>query len=103
MKVLKKNEIIKLRQVEHTVNEKMILEMLDFPFLVKTLGTMQDSNNLYIVLEYIAGGELFSYLRKSGVRLFLSSDSQITLRVSTQLKLFWLLNTCTPRTSSTVT
>ena len=67
MKVLRKSEIIKLRQVEHTINEKNILEQLDHPFLVKMLGTFQDSNNLYIVLEYIQGGELFSYLRKSGV------------------------------------
>lgn len=71
MKVLRKTEIVKLRQVEHTINEKSILEQLDFPFLVKMLGTMQDSNNLYIVLEYIAGGELFSYLRKSGVFILL--------------------------------
>jgi serine/threonine protein kinase len=67
MKVLRKSEIIKLRQVEHTMNEKCILEVLDHPFLVKSLGTFQDSNNLYLVLEYIQGGELFTYLRKSGV------------------------------------
>ncbi|KAH6573235.1 hypothetical protein BASA50_007634 [Batrachochytrium salamandrivorans] len=66
MKVLKKTEIIKLRQVEHTLNEKHILELLNFPFLVQMFGTFQDSNNLYLVLEYVQGGELFSYLRKSG-------------------------------------
>merc|ERR1719354_721029 len=66
MKVLRKEEIIKLRQVEHTINEKLILEQLDHPFLVNSLGTFQDSNNLYLVLEYIQGGELFTYLRKSG-------------------------------------
>ncbi|KAK5669139.1 hypothetical protein BDV3_003332 [Batrachochytrium dendrobatidis] len=66
MKVLRKTEIIKLRQVEHTLNEKHILEQLNFPFLVQIFGTFQDSNNLYLVLEYVQGGELFSYLRKSG-------------------------------------
>lgn len=68
MKVLRKNDIVKLRQVEHTVNEKQILDQLDMPFLVKMYGTFQDSNCLFIVLEYIQGGELFSYLRRSGVR-----------------------------------
>ena len=67
MKVQRKNDIVKLRQVEHTVNEKNILEQLDMPFLVKMYGTFQDSNCLFIVLEYIQGGELFSYLRRSGV------------------------------------
>lgn len=80
LKVLKKAEIIKLRQVEHIINEKTILEQLDFPFLVKTLGTLSDSNNLYIMLEYVAGGELFTYLRKSGVIYYLLSDSLIMLR-----------------------
>jgi serine/threonine protein kinase len=69
MKVLRKSEIVKLRQVEHTINEKQILEELSMPFLVKLAGTFQDSNSLFIILEYIQGGELFSYLRKSGVSL----------------------------------
>ncbi|KAJ1555228.1 camp-dependent protein kinase catalytic subunit [Cladochytrium tenue] len=66
MKVMRKTDIVKLKQVEHTINEKGILEKLDFPFLVGLLGTFQDSANLYIVLEYVQGGELFSFLRKSG-------------------------------------
>ena len=70
MKVLRKSEIVKLKQVEHTINEKHILEKLEFPFLVNLLGTFQDANNLYLVLEYVQGGELFSYLRKSGVSVF---------------------------------
>ncbi|KAI9197352.1 kinase-like domain-containing protein [Polychytrium aggregatum] len=66
MKVLKKTEIVKMKQVEHTVNEKSILEQLDFPFLVSLLGTFQDCANLYFVLEYVQGGELFTYLRRCG-------------------------------------
>ncbi|KXS21292.1 kinase-like protein [Gonapodya prolifera JEL478] len=66
MKVLRKGEVVKLKQVEHTVNERGILEMLDHPFLVSMLGTSQDAANLYIVLEYISGGELFSHLRRCG-------------------------------------
>ncbi|KAJ3094517.1 camp-dependent protein kinase catalytic subunit [Phlyctochytrium planicorne] len=66
MKVLRKADVVRLRQVEHTINEKHILERLDFPFLVGLLGAFQDSANLYLVLEYVQGGELFSYLRKSG-------------------------------------
>ncbi|KAI8806893.1 camp-dependent protein kinase 6 [Cladochytrium replicatum] len=66
MKVLRKAEIVKLRQVEHTMNEKSILEKLEFPFLVRLHSTFQDSVNLFFVMDYVAGGELFSYLRKSG-------------------------------------
>ncbi|KAJ1563276.1 camp-dependent protein kinase catalytic subunit, partial [Nowakowskiella sp. JEL0078] len=67
MKVLRKSEIVKMRQVEHTVNERAILEQLEFPYLVHLLSTFQDCSNLYFVLEYVQGGELFSYLRRCGV------------------------------------
>ncbi|WWD03140.1 hypothetical protein V865_001187 [Kwoniella europaea PYCC6329] len=35
------------------------------PFLVNLWGTFQDVNNLYMVMDFVAGGELFSLLRKS--------------------------------------
>ena len=67
MKVLKKSEVVRLKQVEHTNNEKHILEQVNHPFLVNLWGTFQDSANLYMVMDYVAGGELFSVLRKSQV------------------------------------
>ncbi|KAL2912746.1 cAMP-dependent protein kinase catalytic subunit [Polyrhizophydium stewartii] len=78
MKVLRKNEIVKMRQVEHTINEKHILELLDFPFLVSMLGTFQDSANVYFILEYIQGGELFSYLRRC-VNLLITAQGHIKI------------------------
>lgn len=66
MKALKKSEIVKLRQIEHTLNEKAILEQISMPFTVNLLCTFQDALHLFIVMEYVSGGELFSYLRKAG-------------------------------------
>ncbi|KAF9134601.1 camp-dependent protein kinase catalytic subunit [Linnemannia schmuckeri] len=65
MKVLKKTEVVRLKQVEHTNNEKMILERVEHPFLINLWGTFQDVRNLYMVMDYVVGGELFSVLRKS--------------------------------------
>jgi protein kinase A len=67
MKVMRKSEVVRLKQVEHTLNEKSILEQIECPFTVNLLGSFQDSQNLYFVLEYVAGGELFSLLRRSQV------------------------------------
>jgi serine/threonine protein kinase len=54
MKALKKSEIVKLRQVEHTLNEKAILEQISMPFTVNLLCTFQDSLHLFIVMEYVS-------------------------------------------------
>lgn len=35
LKILKKNEIIRLKQVEHIISEKQILGKVDHPFIVK--------------------------------------------------------------------
>lgn len=77
MKRMKKVEIIKQKQVEHTNNERALLAKTTWvqiegtpdgsnghPFLVKTICSFQDSHFLYIVMEYVSGGELFSLLRK---------------------------------------
>jgi protein kinase A len=73
VKVLKKSEVVRLKQVEHTNNEKHILESVAHPFLVNMWGTFQDSVNLYMVMDYVPGGELFSVLRRSKVnKLFIS-------------------------------
>lgn len=44
-------QVVKLKQVEHTIYEKQILEAVDFPFLVNLVGSFKDNSNLYMVLE----------------------------------------------------
>ena len=63
LKILKKIEIIKLKQVDHILSEITILNLIDHPFLVKMTGICQNERYLYIILEYVQGGELFTYLR----------------------------------------
>jgi protein kinase A len=66
VKRLKKADIIKLRQVDHVISENTILADIDHPFLVGLKGFSQDARFLYFLMEYIAGGELFTYLRTEG-------------------------------------
>lgn len=67
VKVLKKAQVVKMKQVEHTNDERRMLQRCRHPFLVTLWGTWQDSRNLYMVMDFIEGGELFSLLRKSQV------------------------------------
>lgn len=66
LKIMKKSEVIRLKQVEHVKAETQILAMIEHPFVVNLLTTFQDPKRLFIVLEFVNGGELFSHLRKEG-------------------------------------
>lgn len=67
IKVLKKAQVVKMKQVEHTNDERRMLQRVRHPFLITLWGTFQDSKNLYMVMDFVEGGELFSLLRKSQV------------------------------------
>lgn len=66
LKIMKKSEIIRLKQVEHVKAEKQILTLVHHPFVVNLLSAFQDDRRVVMVLEYVNGGELFSYLRQEG-------------------------------------
>ncbi len=73
VKVLGKEKVVRMKQVEHTNSEREMLVRVRHPFLVNLWGTFHDVNNLYMVMDFVAGGELFSLLRKSQVGRFLDS------------------------------
>jgi protein kinase A len=66
MKILKKNDIIKQKQVDHVYSEYTILSKLKHPFIVQLIGVnFEDPKYIYFILEYIQGGELFTLLRSN--------------------------------------
>ncbi|KAJ8099323.1 kinase-like domain-containing protein [Lipomyces tetrasporus] len=65
IKVLKKAQVVHMKQIEHTNDERRMLKLVDHPFLIRIWGTFQDSHSLFMVMDYIEGGELFSLLRRS--------------------------------------
>lgn len=65
MKTLKKERVVNMKQVEHTNDERRMLRLAQHPFIIRMWGTFQDSRNLFMIMDYVEGGELFSLLRKS--------------------------------------
>ncbi|UJR26501.1 hypothetical protein I4U23_007828 [Adineta vaga] len=66
MKILDKQVVVKMKQVDHTLAEKKILQALSCPFIVKLMYTFKDNSYLYLGLEYAPGGEMFTHLRAFG-------------------------------------
>jgi protein kinase A len=66
LKILDKQVVVKMKQVDHTLAEKKILQALSCPFIVKLLYTFKDNSYLYLGLEYAPGGEMFTHLRAFG-------------------------------------
>mmetsp|Transcript_34788 Transcript_34788/g.109853 ORF Transcript_34788/g.109853 Transcript_34788/m.109853 type:complete len:410 (-) Transcript_34788:98-1327(-) len=67
IKVMRKAELVRLQQVDHAINEKETLERLNSPFTVNLTGSFQDDKALYLVMEYVEGGDLFELISKTGV------------------------------------
>lgn len=65
IKVLAKEKVYRMKQVEHTNSERAMLARVQHPFIVNLWGTFQDSTNLYMIMDFVPGGELFTLLRKS--------------------------------------
>ncbi|KAJ9470634.1 Protein kinase DC2 [Diplonema papillatum] len=66
LKILKKQEIIRMKQVDHILAEANILSDIHHPFIVDLHMRFMDENKLYFLLEFVPGGELFTHHRKSG-------------------------------------
>lgn len=66
LKVMSIPDVIRLKQEQHVHNEKSVLEEVSHPFLVKLFWTCHDDRFLYMLMEFVPGGELFSYLRNRG-------------------------------------
>ena len=68
MKVLKKASIVRnAKDTAHTKAERSILEGIRHPFLVQLHYAFQTPGRLYLILEFLAGGELFMQLEREGV------------------------------------
>ncbi|KAL1636553.1 Serine/threonine-protein kinase [Neofusicoccum ribis] len=69
MKVLSKKVIVQKKEVAHTLGERNILvrtAMADSAFIVGLKFSFQTPTDLYLVTDYMSGGELFWHLQKEG-------------------------------------
>jgi len=64
MKVLLKEMLVKQNMISYTKTEKAILQSIDHPFICGLRYAFQTDSKLYLVLDFLSGGELFFHLSK---------------------------------------
>lgn len=65
MKVISKANVVAYKQQKNVVNEKAIMARCNHPFILKLFQTYKDATSLYLLTEFVQGGELFTYLHCS--------------------------------------
>lgn len=66
MKVLSKDKLLKTNQIFHTKTEREIMERVSHTFIVRMHFAFQSEYKLYLVTEFMQGGELFFHIQNNG-------------------------------------
>ncbi|KAK9055700.1 hypothetical protein SSX86_026785 [Deinandra increscens subsp. villosa] len=64
MKKLKKSEMLRRGQVEHVRAERNLLAEVDSNCIVKLYCSFQDNEYLYLIMEYLPGGDMMTLLMR---------------------------------------
>lgn len=62
VKVLEKDRIQEVADIERVAREVQLLKLIRHPHVVQLLEIIETKNQLYLIMEYASGGELFDYI-----------------------------------------
>ncbi|KZV32976.1 serine/threonine-protein kinase tricorner-like [Dorcoceras hygrometricum] len=67
MKKLKKSEMLRRGQVEHVKAERNLLAEVESNCIVKLFCSFQDEEYLYLIMEYLPGGDMMTLLMRKDI------------------------------------
>ena len=67
MKVIDKKLLVRKKCARYTREERNILTQVDHPFIVHMDYAFQTEKKVYIVMDFVRGGELFWHIRRLGL------------------------------------
>jgi len=66
LKYINKEKCIRMRAVENIIQERRLLEEVEFPLICNLRYAFQDDENLFMVLDLMLGGDLRFHLERTG-------------------------------------
>ncbi|KAM3134104.1 hypothetical protein pb186bvf_013830 [Paramecium bursaria] len=81
IKILKKSQMTTEKDIQRYKQETEILRILDHPNIIRSYELHQDEENHYIIMEYVDGTDLYSFIDKNR-RYLKISNYQITGRLN---------------------
>jgi len=67
MKVMRKESLIKTNNVSYTITERNILRNIRHPFIASLHYAFQTKGKVYLVMDFLNGGQLFHHMRKQAM------------------------------------
>jgi len=77
LKSVSKRQVYDQGLEKYILQEKAVLEALNFPFIMQLVRTFKDANHIYFLTEFIKGMELFDVIREIGLLGTLDSQFYI--------------------------
>ena len=90
MKKMNKSEMVYKNQVSHVRAERDVLATAQNPWIVELKCSFQDDKYLYLVMEYLAGGDLMTLLMKKDILTEEESKFYIAEAVSLEYSYFYI-------------
>lgn len=64
MKEMSKCKVLAKKSVSSVMNERQLLEKIDSPFIINMRYAFQDKDNLYLIMDFLSGGDLRYHIGK---------------------------------------
>ena len=74
LKIQSKAQIVEYKLQQNIVNEKRIMDAMSHPFILRLHQTFKTRDQLFMLLELVQGGELFSLLQSRGSELLIDEQ-----------------------------
>lgn len=75
LKVMDKKEIIDKKMAKGVMRERNVMSSVEHPFISNLVSTFQDRQSIFMLMDYVQGGELFGLIYNVSKKGFLSNDA----------------------------